>query len=156
MISEPMLRSSQTVHHGCTRLTLSPNGPKQAFTWPVSPRSPIGSAQNDFWVYWTFSSQTVHISCMEINTISKQSKTSFWLTHITKEVHWVRPKIFLWPWYIQRKPCTYLTLRLTSSPSKPKWASTCPKTTRSSIGCTQNNFWAYCMSANRAPILHWD
>jgi hypothetical protein len=122
------------------RLTLSLNGPKQAFTWPVSPRSPIWSAQNDFWVYCTFSAQIVHLSCMEINTISKQSKTSFQLTHITKEVHWVRPKIFLWPWYIRRKPCTYLTLRLTPSPSKPKWSSTCPTTTRSSIGCTQNDF----------------
>jgi hypothetical protein len=40
------------------------------------------------------SAQTLHLSCMEINTISKWTKTSFHFTHVTGEVHWVQPKNF--------------------------------------------------------------
>jgi hypothetical protein len=36
------------------RLTLSPNGPKRASTWPTSPRTTIGRVQNYFWAYGTF------------------------------------------------------------------------------------------------------
>jgi len=35
-------------------LTLSPNRPKQASTWPTSPRSTIMCIQNDFQAYGTF------------------------------------------------------------------------------------------------------
>ena len=38
------------------------------------------------------STQTVHLSCAEINTVSKRNKMSFHLTHVTKEFHRVRPK----------------------------------------------------------------
>jgi hypothetical protein len=38
--------------------------------------------------------QTVHLSCVEINTISKRTKTSLHLTQVTKEYHWVCPKWF--------------------------------------------------------------
>jgi hypothetical protein len=40
------------------------------------------------------SAQTLHLSCMEINTISKWTKMSFHFTHVTGEVHWVQPKKF--------------------------------------------------------------
>ena len=33
------------------------------------------------------SAQTVHLSCVEINTISKRTKMSFHMTHVTKEYH---------------------------------------------------------------------
>jgi hypothetical protein len=36
------------------RLALSPNGPKWAFTWALSPRSNIGCIQNVFWAYGMF------------------------------------------------------------------------------------------------------
>jgi hypothetical protein len=38
------------------------------------------------------SAQTVHYSCEEINTITKWTKMSFHFTHVTYEVHQVRPK----------------------------------------------------------------
>jgi hypothetical protein len=38
----------------------------------------------------------------------------------------VRPKWFSSLWYLRRKPCTHLTLRLTLSPDRPKPASTWP------------------------------
>jgi hypothetical protein len=43
-------------------LTLSPNGPKQDFTWPTSPSSSIGCVENDFWAYGTFGANRAPIS----------------------------------------------------------------------------------------------
>jgi hypothetical protein len=95
----------------------------------------------------------MHQSCVEINTISKRTQMSFHLPHITKEVHRVRPKRFLCPWYIQRKPCTYLVPRLTTCPCGQKQAFTWPTSPRSSIGCYQNDLWAYCtFGTNRACV----
>jgi hypothetical protein len=103
------------------------------------------------------SAQTVQQSYVEINTISKRTQMSFHLTHITLEVHRVWPKIFLCSWYIQRKPCTYVVLRLTLSPNRSKRASSRPTSARSSIGCAQNDFWAYCtFGANCELILRED
>jgi hypothetical protein len=52
--------------------------------------------------------------------------------------------------------CTYLASRLMLSPNEPKRDSTWPMSPRSSIGCVQNNIWAYgTFGAYRAPILHW-
>jgi hypothetical protein len=61
--------------------------------------------------------QTVHLSCLKISTISKWTKTSFHLSLVTSEYHQVCLNRFLSLWYVWCKPCTYLTLTLTSSPS---------------------------------------
>jgi hypothetical protein len=61
--------------------------------------------------------QTVHLSCTNTNTVSKQTKMRFHITHVTYEFHWVRPKLFMSLWYIQCKPCTYLASRLALSPN---------------------------------------
>jgi hypothetical protein len=68
--------------------------------------------------------QTVYVSCTDTNTVSKQTKTRFHITHIALEFHRVRPKWFLSLGYFGRKPCTYLSSRLALSPNKPKRAST--------------------------------
>jgi hypothetical protein len=141
--------------------------------------------------------QTMHLSCTDTSTISKQKEVRFHMTHValefrwmrpkwflslwyvrhklctylmsrlamslnrpsfhlslvTKEYHWVRPKWFLIRWYVWRKLCTYLSLTLTVSRNKKKWDSTWPTSPRNSIGCVQNDFWAYgTSSANNAPI----
>jgi hypothetical protein len=57
--------------------------------------------------------QTVHLSWINISTVSKWTKTSFHLSLVTWEYHLVRPKWFLRLWYIWRKPCTYLAQKLT-------------------------------------------
>jgi hypothetical protein len=85
----------------------------------------------------------MHISCIEINTICKWTKISFYFTHIALEFHRLCPKWFPCPCYIRRKPCTYLPLRLTLSPSRPKWVSTWSTSHSSTIGCVQNDFWSY-------------
>jgi gamma-glutamylcysteine synthetase len=58
------------------------------------------------------SAQTVHLSCVKISTISKQTESSDHLSLITKEYHQVRPKRFLSLWYVRCKPFTYLASRL--------------------------------------------
>jgi hypothetical protein len=68
--------------------------------------------------------QTIHLPCVEINTILKWIERSFQLTHITKEYHQLRPKWFSNLWYVLRKSCTYLASRLTLSPNRLKWSST--------------------------------
>jgi hypothetical protein len=85
------------------------------------------------------STQTMYLSCINISTISKQAETSFHLNLVTYRYHQVRPKWFLNLWYIYRKPCTYLALKLTRSPNGKKWDSTWPTSLRSFIGCVQND-----------------
>jgi hypothetical protein len=67
------------------------------------------------------------------------------------------PTCFLSLRYVQRKLWTYLASRLMVSLYEPKWDSTWPMSRRSTIGCAQNDFWAYgTFGANRAPIMHRD
>jgi hypothetical protein len=80
------------------------------------------------------SMQTVHLSCVEISTISKWTKVSFHLTHIRYEFHRVWPKRFLCPWCIRHIPCRYMMLRLTLSPSRLKASFHLTTSPRSSIG----------------------
>jgi hypothetical protein len=139
-----------------SRLTLSPNRLKWASTWlcHLGVTSDVPKAISEPMVH---SAQTVHLSCSEIKTISKHTKTRFHLTHITLQYHRVCPKWFPCPLYIRRKPCTYLAPRLTQSPNGPKWASIWPTSPSSTIGCVQNDFRAYgTFGANYAPILRRD
>jgi hypothetical protein len=119
--------------------------------------------------------QTMHRSCVEINTISKRSETSFHLTNITEKCaivlalrltlspnHWevyhrVCQKRFPSLWYIRHKPYTVLALRLTLSPNGPKRLSTWHTSPRCTIRCAQNDFHAYgTFGANHAPIWRID
>jgi hypothetical protein len=101
--------------------------------------------------------QTVHLSYIKISSISKWTKTSFHLSLVTSEYHRVHPKWFLSRWYIWHKLCTYFAPTPTLSLNKKIRHFTWPMSARSSIGCVQNNFWAYDrFDANRAPILRWD
>jgi hypothetical protein len=120
---------------------LSPNGPKWASTRPTSPRSTNRRAQNDFHAV-VHSAQTMHLSCVEINAISKRTEASFHLSHITNECHRVCPKWFPYLWDVLHKPCNYLASRLTLSPNGPKQASTWHTLPRSTIGCGQSDFHA--------------
>jgi hypothetical protein len=98
--------------------------------------------------------QTIHLSCIDKNTISKWTETRFHMTDVIEEFRRVCPKWFLSLWYVWCKPCTYLASTLTLSPNRPKQDSTWATSPRSSIGCAQNDFWAYgTFGANRAPIL---
>jgi hypothetical protein len=65
------------------------------------------------------SALTMHLSCTNTNTVSKQTEMRFHVMHINYEFHRVRLKLFLSLWYVQRKPCTYLASRLELSQNRP-------------------------------------
>jgi hypothetical protein len=147
------IRSKQCTYLA-QRLTLCLNGPKWASTWLTSPRSTSGCAHM-ISMLKVHSAQTVHLSCVEINTISKRIETSFLLTYITYEYHRVCLKWFLCSRYIQHQQYTYLVSRSTLSPNVPKRVRTWSTSPRSAIRCIQNDFWAYgTFSASHTPILH--
>jgi hypothetical protein len=57
---------------------------------PCNVEVPLGASKMIF-TPMVRSTQIVHLSCAEINTISKQTQTSFPLTHITEEIDQVHP-----------------------------------------------------------------
>ena len=136
-----------------SRLTLSPNGPKWASSWALSPRSTIGCIQNDIWAYGTFG-QTLHLSCTNTNNISKWTeRDSTWPTSpripsgVSKSIS--EPMVCL----AQTMHISYINTNTIYKQTERD--STRPMSPRSSIRCVQNDFWAYGMfSANCAPILH--
>ena len=81
--------------------------------------------------------QTMHLSCVEVNTISKRTETSFPLHLCHLGYHQLHPNWFLILWHIWCKGYTYLASRLTLSPNSTKWAHTWPTSPRSSIECAQ-------------------
>jgi hypothetical protein len=55
IISEPMVRSAQTLHLSYIKISTISNKLNQASTGASSPRSTIGCVQNYFWAYGMFS-----------------------------------------------------------------------------------------------------
>jgi hypothetical protein len=51
MISQPMVRSAQTLHLSCVKINTISNELSQASTWASSPRSTIWCVRNNFWAY---------------------------------------------------------------------------------------------------------
>jgi hypothetical protein len=102
------------------------------------------------------SAQTVHLSCIKTCSISKQTESSIHLSLVTKEYHHVRPKWFLSLCYVWHKPLRLSCVKISTISNKLNQASTWASSPRSTIGCIQNDFWAYGMfSTNCAPILNW-
>ena len=87
----------------------------------------------------------MHISCTETNTVSKQTKMRFHMTHVIKEFHRVHPNWFLSIWYVPCKLCTYLASRLALSANRPNRASTWAPSPRSTNKCVQNGFRLWCI-----------
>jgi hypothetical protein len=136
-----------------SRLALSPNGLNWASTWASHLGAPSGATKMISEPMVRLA-QTVQLPYVKISTISKRNETSIHLSPVTLEYYWVRPKWFLSLWYVQHKPCTYLASRLALPPNGMKRASTWALSSRSTIGCVQNDFWAYgTFGANHGPIL---
>jgi hypothetical protein len=91
MISEPMVRSAQTVHIFTPTITQYPNGPKRDSTGPTHLGVPSVASKTIFEPMVRLA-QTAHLSCVKISTISKQTQTRFPLSLITQEYRRVRPK----------------------------------------------------------------
>jgi hypothetical protein len=95
--------------------TLSPNEKKRDSTWPTSPRGSIGCVQNYFRAL-VCSTQTMHLSCIKISTISKWNELSLEPSHLG-----VPSGVS-----ISRKLWTYLAPTLTLSTNGKKRDSTWP------------------------------
>jgi hypothetical protein len=82
MISVPLVRSAQTVHLSCIKISTISNELNQTSTWASSPRSTIRFVQNDFWAYGMFS--TNHAPILNRHQhFSKLTKTWFHMTHVS-------------------------------------------------------------------------
>jgi hypothetical protein len=166
---------------------LSPNGLKRDSTWLKSPTSSIDESII-ISEPMLRSVQTMHLSSIEVVSISKRTETRFYMTHITSSSIvcvrndfracgtfgansapiWHRHqqclqmdqnesphdprhlqvssgacKMIFELWYVRRKLCTYHASTLALSPNGPKWVSTWASSPRSTIGCIKNDFWAY-------------
>jgi hypothetical protein len=86
------------------------------------------------------SAQTVHLYCIDTNTVSKWTKMRLHMTHSPRSSIGCIQDDFWASWYIQHKPHTYLASRLTLSTNGLKRASTWAPSPRSTIGCVQNDF----------------
>jgi hypothetical protein len=65
-----------------SRLALSPNGPNRAPPDPRHLEVPSGASKTIYEPV-VCSTQTEHLSCTDVNTVSKQIKTRFHITHTT-------------------------------------------------------------------------
>jgi hypothetical protein len=98
----------------------------------------------------------MHLSCTDINIVSKWTKTRFHTTHVTYEFQRVHPKLFMTLLYVQCKLCTYLALRLALSPNGPNRAPPDPRHLGVPPGASKTILWAYVWckpSTYLAPIL---
>jgi hypothetical protein len=118
MISKPMVHLVKTMHLFCTNTNSLQMVQNEIWHGPRHQWVPSGALKMiSEPVAWT---NTMHLSCVKIHTISKWAKLSIQYSLVTKEYHRVRPKQFLSLWYVWRKPCTYLAPTLTLSPNGPK------------------------------------
>jgi hypothetical protein len=155
MISKPMVRLAQTVHLSCVKISTISKWTQPTFHFSLTPKSTIDCVQNDFWAYRTFGAN--HAPILHRHQHRLQTEWSD-IPHDPRHLGvplGVGLKWFMRLWYVRRKPCTYLVSILALSLYRLKRASTWASSTRSTIKCIQNDFWAYCtFGANWTRILH--
>jgi hypothetical protein len=61
--------------------------------------------------------QTVHLSCIDTDTVSERTELRFHMTHGPRSSIGCVQNDFLSQWYVWRKPCTYLVSQLALSPN---------------------------------------
>ena len=90
MISEPMVRLTQTVQLSCVKIsTISKLG--ELSLEPSHLGVPLG-ASKAISEQMVGLAQIVHLSCTDTYTVSKQKEARFHMTQVTKEFHRVCPK----------------------------------------------------------------
>ena len=120
MISEPMVRSAQTVHLSCVKVsTISKQTENELPLEPCHLGVPSGGSKI-ISEHMVRSAQTVHLSCVKIRTISNHTETSFRYLGVT---FGCAQSDFHARATFGAKPFTYLAPRLTLSPNGSKLAS---------------------------------
>ena len=90
MISESVVRSTQTVHLSCVKISTISKQSKLS----LEPRQlgvPSGASKMISEPMVRLA-QTMHLSCTDTNTVSKEKEVRSHMTHVTYEFHQVRPK----------------------------------------------------------------
>jgi hypothetical protein len=155
MISKPMVCSTQIVHLSCVKNSTISKWSKisfhlslvtLAYHW-VRPKWLLS-----LWYIWykpcTYLALTQHRLQMDQNEI--------WHDAHHQGIQSRASKMISQPSLRSAQPCTYLASRLALSPNRLKRAFTWVSSPLSTIGCVQNDLWAYdTFGANHAPILHW-
>jgi hypothetical protein len=146
MIYEAVVRLVQTMHLSCVKSRTISKWYSLASTLASSPRSTIGCVQNNLWAYNTFDANRAPILHQDLHNLQTE-----WNEHPPEPRYLGVPsgvlKMISMPTVCWYKPCSYLALTPTISPNGlvVPW---------SSIGCVQNDFWAYgTFGANSAPNL---
>jgi hypothetical protein len=139
---EAMVRSCKPCTYLASRLGLSPNKLSQASTWASSPRSTIECPHNDFQAYVMFGAnhapnlhQHWHYLQMERNNIPHDPRHHGVPSGASKMISEVVVRLG------QTVHLSCVKISIIS-----KWmdeASTWASSPRSTIGCVQNDFWAY-------------
>ena len=83
MISEPMVRSTQTVHLSCVKI--STMSKKDRNELPLQPCHLVepSSASKMFSKPMVRLALTMHLSCTDTNNVSKEKEVRFHITHVT-------------------------------------------------------------------------
>jgi hypothetical protein len=145
IISEPMVRSAQTMHQSCIKIRTISKGTKSSYHLSL-----VTLEYHRLRLKWFLSLRYVwrnpcnYLTPTPTLSLNGTKWSSTWSTLPWSSIG-CKPC----------KPCTYLAPTLMLSPNGPKRDSTWPTSLRSSIRCVQNDFWAYgTFCANRAPILN--
>jgi hypothetical protein len=111
-ISMPVIHSVQTVLLSCAKFDIIPKRTKWTSTWPTSPRSSIGSAQNNFRAYCTFAINVAPILRQDYHYLQRnRNELPFDPHHLG--VPSGLPKRISEPIAHSVQPCTYLACWLT-------------------------------------------
>jgi hypothetical protein len=154
MFSEPLVRSTQTLHLSCVKISTISNDLTQASTWALSPRSTIGCVQNDFRAYGMFS--TIHAPILHRHQHYLQIDQN---KILHDPCHLGAPSgasKAISKNLVRSSQTMHLScIKISTISNKLNHASTWALSPRSIIGRVQNDFWAYGMfSTNHAPILN--
>jgi hypothetical protein len=122
-ISKLVVRSAQTVHLSCAKISNISKWTELSFHLSLSPNSTIGFTQNNFWAYGMFGANLAPILRQHYHYLQTD-----WIEVPLEPRHLGVPpgasKTISKPMYVRRKPCTYLASRLPLSPNGLNQAST--------------------------------
>jgi hypothetical protein len=147
-------------HKPCTyhapRLTLYPNRPKWAFTWPTPPRSTIECVQNDFWAYGTFGANRAPNLCLDLHHL-QMDRNKLPLDPCHLGVSSGVPKMISMPVVLLMQTMCLSCVKINTISKQTKIRFPLTHVTRSTIGIAQNDFHTRCtLGANHTPILRRD
>jgi hypothetical protein len=146
--------SSKPCTYLMSRLALSPCRSNRASTWASSPRSTIGCIQNDFWADGMFAVNHEpilhrHQQCFQTDRIELLHEPP----HLSVPASKMISKLMVHSAQTMHLSCT--NTNTVSKRTKTRFHI--PTSPRSSIGCVQNDIWAYgTFNGNHAPILRQD